>query len=43
MHSRLAVYASKAYRKKCRRQKVLIVFALIGSPPGSTAPGKALS
>jgi hypothetical protein len=30
--SRLAVYASKAYRKKCRRQEVLIVYALIGSP-----------
>jgi len=38
--SRLAVYADKAYRKKCRRQEVLIVFALIGSPPGINASRK---
>jgi len=38
--SRLAVYADKAYREKCRRQEVLIVFALIGSPPGINASRK---
>jgi hypothetical protein len=38
--SRLGVYASEAYRKKQRRQEVLIVFALIGSPPGINASRK---
>jgi hypothetical protein len=38
--SRLAVYADEAYRKKCRRQEVLIVFVLIGSPPGINASRK---